>query len=53
MRTCTSIDFGRVEWHACDAQNASTGWAEKHGALNEISLFLYGLKEDDWHHVGE
>jgi hypothetical protein len=28
-------------------------WAEKHGALNEISLFLYGLKEDDWHHVGE
>ena len=28
-------------------------WADKHGSLNEVATFLRGLKEEDWHHVGE
>ena len=28
-------------------------WAEKHGALNEIAVFLRGLTEEQWHHLGD
>ncbi len=28
-------------------------WAEKHGALKEIAVFLQGLTEEQWHHLGD
>ncbi len=28
-------------------------WAAQHGALESVSRFLRGLREDDWYHVGE
>ena len=28
-------------------------WAEKHNALEQVSAFLRGLREEDWHHIGE
>jgi len=28
-------------------------WADKHGKLTEISAFLRGLAESDWHHLGD
>jgi len=28
-------------------------WASEHGALDVVHDFLAGLKEEDWHHVGE
>ena len=26
-------------------------WADTHGALSDVSVFLRGLEEDDWHHL--
>jgi hypothetical protein len=26
-------------------------WADEHGKLEEVSAFLKGLKESDWHHL--
>lgn len=26
-------------------------WAENHGCLPEVSTFLHGLAESDWHHL--
>ncbi|MCC6864561.1 MAG: hypothetical protein IT280_00210 [Ignavibacteria bacterium] len=28
-------------------------WAESNGQLEEISKFLFELKEEEWHHLGE
>lgn len=28
-------------------------WAASHGCLEEVSLFLRELPEDQWHHLGE
>src|SRR5262249_33874015 len=28
-------------------------WAEKHNTLPEVAAFLRGLREDEWHHLGE
>jgi hypothetical protein len=28
-------------------------WAAKHNALSEVAAFLRGLREDEWHHLGE
>jgi hypothetical protein len=28
-------------------------WVEKHNALQEVAAFLWGLREDEWHHLGE
>src|SRR5215813_15016568 len=28
-------------------------WAAKHNALPEVAAFLRGLREDEWHHLGE
>ena len=28
-------------------------WAEKHNALPKVEAFLRGLREDEWHHLGE
>src|SRR5207248_8690659 len=28
-------------------------WAAKHSALSEVAAFLRGLREDEWHHLGE
>ena len=28
-------------------------WAAKHSALEPVSTFLRGLREQDWYHVGE
>jgi hypothetical protein len=28
-------------------------WAEQHGCLAEISTFLRGLPESEWHHFGD
>jgi len=28
-------------------------WAEKHNALANVEAFLRGLREDEWHHLGE
>ena len=28
-------------------------WAASHGCLEEVSLFLSELPEDQWHHIGE
>lgn len=28
-------------------------WASEQNALDAIHLFLAGLKEEDWHHIGE
>jgi hypothetical protein len=28
-------------------------WAAKHNALLEVAAFLRGLREDEWHHLGE
>ena len=32
---------------------AHSVWASEQGALEAIHLFLAGLKEEDWHHIGE
>jgi hypothetical protein len=28
-------------------------WAGQHGALDSVSLFLRGLREEDWFHIGD
>lgn len=28
-------------------------WAEQHGALEQVRVYLESLPEQDWHHVGE
>ena len=28
-------------------------WADTHGCLDRASQFLAGLKEDEWHHLGD
>jgi hypothetical protein len=28
-------------------------WAARHGALDTISRFLRGMREEDWFHIGE
>jgi hypothetical protein len=28
-------------------------WAEKHAVLPQIGTFVRGLREEDWHHLGE
>ena len=28
-------------------------WAESNGQLEEISKYLFGLKEEEWYHLGE
>ncbi|MBL0353058.1 MAG: hypothetical protein IPP03_10495 [Dechloromonas sp.] len=28
-------------------------WAASHGCLEEVNMFLRGLPEDQWHHIGE
>ena len=28
-------------------------WADRNRALKDIAAFLRGLKEEDWHHIGE
>ncbi len=28
-------------------------WADKYGSLNEVATFLRGLREEQWHHLGE
>jgi len=28
-------------------------WAEAHGCLEPIFLFLHSLSEEQWHHVGD
>ena len=28
-------------------------WAAKHNLLPEVAAFLRGLREDEWHHLGE
>jgi hypothetical protein len=28
-------------------------WAEQHGALDSVSIFLRGLREEDWFHIGD
>ena len=28
-------------------------WADKTGSLDQVSAFLRGLKESDWHHLDE
>jgi hypothetical protein len=28
-------------------------WAAKHNALSDVAAFLRGLREDEWHHLGE
>jgi hypothetical protein len=28
-------------------------WAAEHNALPEVASFLRGLREDEWHHLGE
>jgi hypothetical protein len=28
-------------------------WAEEHNALPDVEAFLRGLREDEWHHLGE
>lgn len=28
-------------------------WADAHGCLEQVSVFLAGLKEEEWHHLGD
>ena len=28
-------------------------WAAEHGALESVSLFLHGLREEEWFHLGD
>jgi hypothetical protein len=28
-------------------------WAAQHGALSAVSVFLRGLREEDWFHIGD
>jgi hypothetical protein len=28
-------------------------WADKYNALPKVEAFLRGLREDEWHHLGE
>ena len=28
-------------------------WADRHDALADVAAFIRGLREADWHHVGE
>jgi hypothetical protein len=28
-------------------------WADKYGKLTEVAVFLRGLPESDWHHLGD
>ena len=28
-------------------------WAERHDYLGPVANFLYSLREEDWHHIGE
>jgi len=43
--TPAMLKMGRLEEHI--------KWADQHGAIREIAAFLRGVKEEDWHHVGE
>ena len=46
-------------WHTTPALSKTlrleehVRWAQQNSALNDVAAFLRGLKEEDWHHVGE
>lgn len=45
-------------WHTSNVEKAlrlreHLNWAEAHGRLQEVDLFLRALPEDQWHHLDD
>lgn len=45
-------------WHTSDHMKQARliehlRWAEKEGQLDEISIYLHGLKEQNWFHIND
>ena len=57
LGTRGAANWSRMARDAGDAQDGATcgalQWAAKHNALSEVAAFLRGLREDEWHHLGE